>query len=338
MGLFRKCSVFIAILAFVLPYCTNTLFRLASHPLDPLVGNVIDLPADELQSRLAGKRTLVVGGTKGIGRGIAINLARSGADVDIVGRSKNAGIAVVDRMREIGKEQQSFRVLNADLSTGKACADFVDSLHKSGLMYDFVVMTIGVWPDWENPLTTDGIDKVVAIDLRSRFMVLNGIKQLLKPGARIMNVLASSMRMAPIGADAIKEYISGKRFSVMNSLGMMSAVSYSADAFMVESSRRFPQFKFIGTHPGVVHTDLMDNTFPKWMVRILQFLTDWFQMTISEDECGRIHTLILTSENVDKRPATFFNHLLEGRRSGDIAYEKQYGSWLWNELERISKV
>ena len=38
---------------------------------------------------LIGKRALITGGSKGIGLGIAVEMARSGADIAIVGRDSN---------------------------------------------------------------------------------------------------------------------------------------------------------------------------------------------------------------------------------------------------------
>jgi NAD(P)-dependent dehydrogenase (short-subunit alcohol dehydrogenase family) len=46
------------------------------------------------------RAALVVGGTSGIGHGIALTLARAGNDVTIAGRSATAGQAICEAMKE----------------------------------------------------------------------------------------------------------------------------------------------------------------------------------------------------------------------------------------------
>ena len=59
---------------------------------------------------LTGKRALVTGGSRGIGRGIAIALAEHGADVAIVYRSaEKEAMEVVDQIRGLGREAREYR-------------------------------------------------------------------------------------------------------------------------------------------------------------------------------------------------------------------------------------
>ena len=49
------------------------------YPIPQVVGDVVPLVGSALRGALGGKRALVVGGTKGIGRAVALSLAKSGA-------------------------------------------------------------------------------------------------------------------------------------------------------------------------------------------------------------------------------------------------------------------
>jgi hypothetical protein len=98
-----------------------------------------------------GKRALIIGGTRGIGRGIAAELASAGADVDIVGRT--GGDEVVEAFRESGGEG-SFTFHRADLSTSASCLKLVDGLAEGGKSFDLLVMTVGVWPGNEKTVGT----------------------------------------------------------------------------------------------------------------------------------------------------------------------------------------
>ena len=68
-----------------------------------------DLP----EGALDGKVVVVTGGTSGLGREIARGVARAGATVVVVGRSRERGTAVVSELREHGSPA---RFLPADLS------------------------------------------------------------------------------------------------------------------------------------------------------------------------------------------------------------------------------
>ena len=54
------------------------------------------------EASLAGKRAVVVGGTSGIGRGIALRMAVEGADVTVVGRSDRGILEEMRQHREGG--------------------------------------------------------------------------------------------------------------------------------------------------------------------------------------------------------------------------------------------
>jgi 5,10-methylene-tetrahydrofolate dehydrogenase/methenyl tetrahydrofolate cyclohydrolase len=69
---------------------------------------------------MIGKHAVVVGGTSGIGHGIALRLARSGCSVTIVGRSESRGDAIVESMATTAAEQKH-AFLKLDAFSLKAC-------------------------------------------------------------------------------------------------------------------------------------------------------------------------------------------------------------------------
>jgi hypothetical protein len=103
---------------------SNAGIRLNSYALDDKVGNVDPMewyePKDGwFKEQYRGKDCLVVGGTRGIGRGVALVLAQLGCNVALVGRGAANGAAVVRGMREVAAADldQKFTAYSADLST-----------------------------------------------------------------------------------------------------------------------------------------------------------------------------------------------------------------------------
>jgi 3-oxoacyl-[acyl-carrier protein] reductase len=73
---------------------------------------------------LAGRRAMVTGSTRGIGRAIALDLAAAGADVIVHGRrSRQAGEEMAERVRVAGVRSE---VRLADLSEVEACRSLVE--------------------------------------------------------------------------------------------------------------------------------------------------------------------------------------------------------------------
>jgi NAD(P)-dependent dehydrogenase (short-subunit alcohol dehydrogenase family) len=86
------------------------------------------------------RSVLVVGGTSGIGHGIALTLARAGHDVTIAGRSSTAGQTIVDAMKE-ASPSNSFRFEKVDCFDLDNVKDLADRASKGPL--DTLILTQG---------------------------------------------------------------------------------------------------------------------------------------------------------------------------------------------------
>ena len=116
------------------------LMRLGSCPLDETVGIAAAVSSpSELSPTYEGKRVMVVGGTRGIGRAIASTLRGAGAHVTVVGRS-----AVP--FTHVSKASSDCEAFAADLSTTVGCRKLVSEVVASGVPpFHFLVFTVGAW-------------------------------------------------------------------------------------------------------------------------------------------------------------------------------------------------
>jgi len=160
----------------------------ATHPTQEATQD----PTSTLPYRpLAGKVALVTGSGKGIGRGIALELARRGASLIInYSKSADAAAAVVGEIQKLGSKAIALR---ADVSQpGEIAALFETGVAHFNGRLDIVVSNAGteVWKD-ERDVTADDFDYIFSVNCRGQFFVAQQGMKYLGRGGRI--VLMSSI-------------------------------------------------------------------------------------------------------------------------------------------------
>lgn len=100
-----------------------------------------------MSGQLTGRVALVTGSTRGIGKGIALSLANSGATVIVTGRSEAAAHAVVDEIRTSGGQAHS---VVADLDFDDAVDGLVPAATAVAGKLDILVNNAGV--DGDHPV------------------------------------------------------------------------------------------------------------------------------------------------------------------------------------------
>lgn len=119
------------------------------------------LPTQQLASLLKQKSVLIVGGTAGIGRELAVSCLKHGAKVSIVGR------------RDPDQSLAQATFLKTDLSLMRNA----DALGKSidwGVM-DIVVFTNGIISAAKRQESSEGIELDMAVSYLSRYAILNNL-------------------------------------------------------------------------------------------------------------------------------------------------------------------
>jgi NAD(P)-dependent dehydrogenase (short-subunit alcohol dehydrogenase family) len=322
-----------------------SVFHMFSHPADPLVGNVLPSSAADLRARLAGKRALVVGGTRGVGGATALALARYGANVTIVGRSPT--FDMLERLQTVAQsqqqqQQQHFSAHAFDLAPRAGVSALMKALSAEMLStglpaFEVLILSVGAWPNALEPKTADGIDRVIALDLLTRFSLIDGLhkRRMLKPSARVLSVLASTNTPMPVpSAAAIRGSLDTFTYSGLLDLPrLFGMVAICHDALLLKAAKSGLPFTFIGTHPGFVPTDVIAPTFGA-LSPALKLAFSFAPISITEAQAGENTVQTLTSPNAGRRRVSFFNHELEGREAAPRSYELPLQEWLWQWLER----
>ncbi len=114
------------------------------------------------------KTALVTGGTDGIGRSTAIELAKRNYSVQVLGRNKDRGEEVLKILRDVNPSGKHDLFI-LDLSVMKDVKAFLDNYLMKHKTLDVLIMSAGIYPK-EPQISVDGIDKSFSIGSISRYL------------------------------------------------------------------------------------------------------------------------------------------------------------------------
>jgi NAD(P)-dependent dehydrogenase (short-subunit alcohol dehydrogenase family) len=200
---------------------------------------------------LTGKTFLITGGTSGIGKETALELARAGAHVTITARNAAKGAAVV---AEIAKERVDFKLLDlADLSSVKSFAkEFTKPV-------DVLILNAGVMAT-PFSLTKDGFEMQMGTNHLGHFALAGLLHK--QVGNRIVAVSSQmhrAARVSGISADDLRNRARG-----IGAYNPWSAYALSKLAnllfiheFERRSNRNHWNIEAVAAHPGYAATNLI---------------------------------------------------------------------------------
>jgi 3-oxoacyl-[acyl-carrier protein] reductase len=158
---------------------------------------------------LTGKKALVTGGSRGIGKGICLALAKQGAEVAVNYRSNQAEAeAVVSEIKAMGRE--AFAV-QADVNLAESVAKMFAEIKNRWGKLDILVNNAGIvkFANFEE-VTEEDWDQILAVNLKGQFLCAKEAVKLMGPGGRIINIASIASGGVGIGFRKIAHYVASK--------------------------------------------------------------------------------------------------------------------------------
>jgi NAD(P)-dependent dehydrogenase (short-subunit alcohol dehydrogenase family) len=201
------------------------------------------------------KVVLITGGTSGIGRATATALAAMGAEVVVIGRSRERGESAVEEIRDTSGTGRVSLML-ADLAVQAEVRGLAEEFRERYDRLDVLVNNAGIIQS-KRTETPDGIELTLAVNHLAPFLLTNLLLDLLKKSApsRIITVSSEARRGAKIDFEDLQ---SERRYRPFKVYGMTKLANI---LFTYELAERLEGTGVVANslHPGGVNTNFGNN-------------------------------------------------------------------------------
>jgi NAD(P)-dependent dehydrogenase (short-subunit alcohol dehydrogenase family) len=265
----------------------------------PMTGTVItewSVDATKAPTDLSGKSMLIVGGTNGLGRAIALESLSKGAMVTVVGRTLQEQDASVNNLTFV-KADLSLMTTAKEIGE-TVCTGSVDSL-------DVILFTNGIVTKSTREASSEGIELDMAVSYLSRLVMLKYLAPRLKKNCRIfvMGFPGGLPKFNLEDLNAEKSYEGGFGWVHFNTVA-------GNESLVIESaSKTTPnELLYFGLNPGLIKTGIRGNMYEgylKFLGPILEGLLGLFT-TSPSSYASKIVPLLFAAE-LNEHSGSMFN-------------------------------
>jgi len=296
--------------------------------------------------RLDGRTCLVTGANSGLGKAIAIRLAKRGAHVIMACRS---GIpeAGQDVRAESGSDQ--VEMIQVDLSDFDSMAAFCDQLRDRNVTLDAAVFNAGVVPATSR-MSKHGLELMFAVNFLAKFVVLHrllhdgvipnaayGNNSRAEDPPRVIFVSSETHRSSiPIDFDKFGEPI---EYGVADGVKYYGLSKLHLTTYFQELSRRLnpggsggnPDVCVHALCPGAINSNMAREA-PTWLKPVLKpVMALFFQ---SPEKASIPVDYLVASHEMGTKTGEYM-HMLRIKESSEPSMDPEKGALLWSKTEEL---
>ena len=276
-----------------------------------------------------GKTVLITGASAGIGLQTALELAKQGAEVVIVGRDEGRTAQAVELIKsQTGNQAISY--LLADLSSQKDVRKLAQDFKNKYNKLDVLLNNAGAI-FLSRKVSVDGYEMSLALNHLNYFLLTDLLLDMVKarPSGRIINVASRAHYGGHVNFDDLQSQHGYNGMKVYGTSKLMNVL------FTYELARRLQSTNVTANclHPGFVASNFAGNN--GWFVRMgMKFMSG----RISVEDGAKCSIYLASSPDVQGVSGKYFNYDLKETRSSDESYDEAEAKRLWDVSEKLVSV
>ena len=277
-----------------------------------------------------GRTCLITGATDGIGKEAAIELAKKGCNLILIGRNKEKGEKVVEQIRKIAESYVDIDYFTADLMLMKEVSRVADEVSRKYPKIDILLNNVGAYFAFRG-VTEEGFERTFALNHLGYFLMTKKLLPLIEKSnyKRIVNVSSS----AHYGIDFEFDNLNGEKkyggFDIYKKSKLANVM------FTYELAKRVKDKGITANclHPGFVSTNFGKNNNFLWrnVIRVAMWLT---AINVKDGAKTSIH--LACSDEVKDITGRFFANC-QVKKGSSKAKNDEHNRKLWDISEDYVK-
>ena len=222
------------------------------------------------------KTILITGSTDGIGKLVAMKLAKEGHIIFVHGRNEAKVSSLISEIKEISKNEK-VRGFVTDFSDMDAVSKLAEQINNEIPKIDVLINNAGVFKS-NNPVNNKGLDMRMVVNYLAPYMLTNAILPIIKQSnaPRIINL--SSAAQSPVSINVLK----GKEQQSENATYAQSKLALTMWSFYLANQE--PKITVIAVNPGsLLNTNMVKEAYGHHWSSADKGANILYDLAVSED-------------------------------------------------------